>query len=141
MRYAKWISALMLVVVPTLALAQLPATEKVVAHVPFTFTVGSTVIPTGEFTIQLADPAGRMLSIRSRAGDVNILVPASVSENKSAAAAYTLVFHKYGRQYYLAGLKVEGSPAVYTFKPGKFEGQLISRNVSATEEVLLATRR
>lgn len=141
MRYAKWISGVMLVMIAAVAAAQMPATERITAQVPFTFVVADHVIPLGECTIQSADPTGSLLVIRSPGARVNVFATASMTENKSKEKAYTLVFHRYGMRYYLAGVKLENSGIAYWFTPSSFEKELLAQNVPVTEEVLLASAK
>lgn len=138
MRYAKWISVLLLII-PTIAAAQLPAANQVVAQVPFTFVVADTVVPLGQCIIQRAGTMDQALIVRSPNAKSQVFALASEKDGKKTAAAYSLVFHKYGRRYFLAGLKMEGSRSMYSFRPSKFETELLAQNVPATEEVLLAS--
>lgn len=137
MRYAKWITVIMLLV-PSIAAAQIGTSARVVADVPFTYIVANTVVPLGPTTIQAADPAGRFLVVRNRSAKIDIFATVSTGSDKKAAS-YALVFHKYGRRYFLAGLKVDGSAAFYRFTPSKFEQELVAQNEPATEEILLAS--
>lgn len=56
MKYAKWISVLMLMKIATVAAAQIPVTDRITAQVPFTFVVADHVIPMGKCVILRADP-------------------------------------------------------------------------------------
>jgi hypothetical protein len=141
MKYAKWISVLMLMMISAVAVAQIPDTVRVTAQVPFTFVVANHVIPLGECTIQSADPSGRVLVIRSPGAKVNVFATASMKENKKIEKQYTLVFHRYGMRYYLAAVKVENSGIVYLLTMSNFEKELMAQNVPATEEVLLASAK
>ncbi|HEV2398605.1 MAG TPA: hypothetical protein VGS27_16795 [Candidatus Sulfotelmatobacter sp.] len=139
MRYAKWIAVLMLAIIPSIAGAQTQSNQRVVAHVPFTYTVANTVIPLGETTIQWTDPTMRVLKINNAHAGITVLAPANTTDGKNAAAQCSLVFHKYGRRYFLVGMKIEGSAAVYSFGPSKSEGEMFAQNVPGTEEILLAS--
>lgn len=140
MRYAKWISALLLVL-PTIAAAQMPAANRLVADVPFTFVVADRVMPMGKCIVQRADGVTQALLVRSPGTRQDVFVIAKAGDQKKAATAYSLVFHKYGRRYFLTGVKLEGSEAMYTFKPSKFEDELLAQGVRSTEEVLLASAK
>ena len=84
MKYAKWISVLMLMMIAAVAVAQIPATERITAQVPFTFVVADHVIPLGDCVIQRADPSGRVLVIRSPSTRVDVFATASMKENAKA---------------------------------------------------------
>lgn len=141
MRYAKWITVLMLAIIPSIAGAQARSNERLVAQVPFTYTVANTVIPLGETTIQWADPTMRVLKIQNANAGISVLVPANTADGKNAAEQCSLVFHKYGRRYFLAGMKIGGSADLYSFGPSKSEGEMFAQNIPATEEILLASLR
>jgi hypothetical protein len=141
MRYAKWVTVLMLATIPSIAGAQTRSNQRVVAQVPFTYTVANTVIPLGETTIQWSDPTMRVLKIQNAHAGITVLVPANATGGKNAAAQCSLVFHKYGRRYFLAGMKIEGSADLYSFGPSKSEGEMFAQNIPATEEILLASLR
>lgn len=141
MKYAKWISVLLLMMIATVAVAQIPDTERITAQVPFTFVVADHVIPLGECTIQSVDPSGRVLVVRSPSARVNIFATASMIENKKIENAYKLVFHRYGMRYYLAAVKVENSGIVYLLTASNFEKELLAQHVEGTEEILLASAK
>lgn len=142
MKYAKWISVVMLTMIAAVtAAAQVPAGAQITAQVPFTFVVADQVIPLGECRIQSADRSGSLLIVHSPGARVNVFATASRQENKQIEKRYSLVFHRYGMRYYLAGLKIENSGVVYSFAPSNFEKELLAQNVPATEEVLLASAK
>ena len=141
MRYAKWISVLMLTLIPAMAAAQMPVTDRVTAQVPFTFVVANQVIPLGQCTIQRADPSGHALLVRSPGAKVTLFATASLTEEKNVSGPYTLVFHKYGMRYFLAAVKVENSRQVYRVTPGSYENEALAQNGPATEEILFASAK
>ncbi len=142
MKHAKWVAVFMLAVLPTIAVAQLKPTDRVVAKVPYTFVVANTVVPLGECIIQRADSTSGLLTIRSASAGVNVIATGFATEGKTAPAGqYSLVFHKYGSRYFLAGLKVQGSTMVYWFTPSQFERELLDQNVQGKEEIRLASAR
>ena len=63
MRYAKWISALMILFVPIIAAAQMKPGERIVTQVPFKFMVGSVAMPAGEYTVRVADQKNSVLVV------------------------------------------------------------------------------
>ena len=140
MKYAKWISIVMLLFVPLVATAQLGQTETVATQVPFKFIVGNATIPAGEISMQLADQKGWVLALRNRDTKVSMYALAVPSEAKKAAKT-SLVFRRYGDRYFLASLKIGNSRAVYQFRPGKLENEVRAQNVTPTEVVLLAQAR
>jgi NADH:ubiquinone oxidoreductase subunit 5 (subunit L)/multisubunit Na+/H+ antiporter MnhA subunit len=63
----------------------------------------------------------------------------SQTESKQPASHYALVFNRYGDQYFLTGIKLQGSKITYHLPQSKAEAELRAQNVSATEETLLAS--
>jgi len=141
MRYAKCITVLILIIVPTIAAAQLRGSQQLVADVPFTYVVADTVIPMGHTVIQPSDPSGRLLMVRNTNARIDRFATGSSNANPKIARDCSLVFHKYGRRYFLAGVRVAGSSETYLFTPSKFEQELLAQNVPVTEQILLASLR
>ncbi|HKV82537.1 MAG TPA: hypothetical protein VJP02_30595 [Candidatus Sulfotelmatobacter sp.] len=139
MKHKKWITVLMLLFVPLIAAAQLAPTERIVMQVPFKFTVGNVAIPGGEIIVQSANEQGSLLLLRNRDARVSVFtLPAKARSNK-AAPVTAMVFHKYGDRYFLTGLKIGASNAVYEFRQSKLEKEFEAQNLHPTQEVLRAS--
>ncbi len=139
MKYAKRIFALTLIVLPVLAAAQLSSTDRIVTQVPFDFMVGNKHVPAGECVVRSAFMGGNALVIHNATAKVSLFSSAIPAETKKAASVYALVFHKYGDQHFLAGLKLAGSKTTYRLPQSKAEAEILAQNVPATEEILLAS--
>lgn len=140
MKYAKWISAMVLLAVPLIAAAQTKPGQRMVTKVPFKFTVGTVEMPAGEYIVQLADERGAaVLTVGNLQAkrSVYVLTVASLGRKSTNAA---MVFHRYGDQYFLAGMRMEDSRAVYTVEPTKREKEFRTRNLPAGQDILLASR-
>src|SRR5262245_17521168 len=106
-RYTLIIAALAMLVT-TAASAQ---TINVKARVPFSFSVGSSILPAGEYSLQSLG-LGRALAMRNR--DVNITkVVLSNSCQSPTATKSKLIFHRYGGSYFLSQIWTEGSSLGY----------------------------
>lgn len=138
MKYAKWISALILCV-PLVAAAQMKPTDRIVTQVPFKFMVGAVEMPAGDYTVQLADRKAFAVLIANHDAKLSTFALAVPSEDTKTPSA-ALVFHKYGDRYFLAELKVGDSRTAYAFRPGKLEKELRAQNSGTAEEILLASR-
>ena len=134
-----WICALTLTLLPLLANAQLSNTQKVATQVPFEFVVANRVVPPGMFVVETTTIDARILSLRNRESKVNVYITASRDQMSTPAANYALVFHKYGDQCFLWGMKVKGSRTFYRLPRGKAEAELLARNAPAPEEILLTS--
>jgi hypothetical protein len=119
MKYAKRMLALTLIMLPVLAAAQLTATQKIVAQVPFEFMVANKHVPAGECSVQFS--------------------MANPGETKNPASTYALVFHRYGDQYFLTGVKLAAERTTYRLPESKAEAEIRAQNVPATEEILVAS--
>lgn len=87
------------------AVGQTSQTEAI-ANIPFAFTVASHTFEPGRYTVtRLSDILLRI----SNAHNQSVVVLTSKLEGKAAENAGKMVFHRYGRSYFLAELWVAGS--------------------------------
>jgi hypothetical protein len=97
----------MLTVIVALALASAAASakaqsaNKVVADIPFEFSVGYKAMPAGEYSVKAITSAGGGLLIQSTDGKIAAL-RLSDETNRNKASHARLVFHRYGDRYFLA---------------------------------------
>ena len=138
MKQAKWAVAVMMLVFSGLAVGQTISSSTIVAEVPFQFVAADRVVPAGECKVQAETMDGKTLIIRNVEARKSLFASISETESKQAAANYTLVFARYGDQYFLTGIKLAGSNIAYTLREGRLEHELRAQNVSATEETVLA---
>lgn len=138
MKYVKWISALMILIVPIIAAAQMKPGDRVVTQVPFKFMVGTVEMPAGEYTVQLADQKLVLLTVGNLEAKRWVYAKA-IPDQGSKAQNAALVFHRYGDRYFLAELKVEDSRTSYALQPTKLEKELRAQNASSTD-ILLASK-
>ena len=141
MKYAKRMLALALISLPILAAAQMASSIKIVSQVPFPFLVGNRHVPAGEYTVEPATEGGRILAIRSVGAKVGLFAPAMPTEAKRASGSYALVFHKYGNTAFLAGIKLAGDRTTLQIPESRAEAELRAQNVTATEQILLASAK
>jgi len=141
MKYAKRMLALMLIALPILAVAQMASNTKIVGDVPFPFIVGNKHVPAGEWTVERGAKDARTLVIRNFDAKLGFFVPSTPDTAKKASDRYALVFHKYGDKAFLAGIKLAGDRMIYTIPAGREESELRAQNVTATEEILLASAK
>jgi hypothetical protein len=139
MKHAKWLVVMTLVVLSSMAVAQLSSGSRISAQVPFEFVVGNKIVPAGECVVQVATMDGNTLTIRNRGAKVNLFFSSSRTEGKQDAPHYALVFRQYGDHYFLSGIKLQGSKVAYRLPESKAEAELRAQNMSATEGTLLAS--
>jgi len=120
---------LMLVGLTGFANAQMSTVFK--APVPFAFVANGETMPAGECMIVVVGIGRPILSISCAKQHVYSFSNADESPNASKETA--LVFHQYGDQYVLAGIKRAGQIG-YELPTGKLESELRAGNVA--EEVV-----
>jgi len=139
MKHSKWLVAVILVALTGMASAQLSSGSKIVAQVPFEFVVANKIVPAGQCIVSVATMDGRTLAISNASSKVKLFSSTSRAETQANASHYALVFRQYGDRYFLTGIKLEGSKMEYRLPQSKAEAELRARNVSATDETLLAS--
>jgi hypothetical protein len=99
----------MLVLIVTLALATAVVSangqstaNKVVANVPFEFSVGYKALPSGTYSVQSIVSAGDGLLIQSADGKISALRLSEATQPIKEKSQARLVFHRYGERYFLA---------------------------------------
>jgi hypothetical protein len=83
--------------------------HKVVANIPFEFTVGKATLPAGRYTVTVMNPTSdrKILQIRQIDGRASAMViTTDVTGDMSENAK--LVFHRYGDRYYFAQAQMSG---------------------------------
>jgi len=130
---------LALMLVPTgAAFAQLGSTTRVTAQVPFGFVLGDKAVPAGEVTVQSVTASGALL-IQNADANIGLLSMPQMNETKKPAGSCALVFHRYNNRYFLSGIKIEGSRITYRLPESKAEAELRAQNITATDEIQLAS--
>jgi hypothetical protein len=102
----KGFTMLMLIVVLSLATAVVSAkpqsANRVVANIPFEFSVGYKTMAAGEYSVRTVSSAGDALMIQSAVGTSSAVRLSDATERAKDKSHARLVFHKYGDRYFLA---------------------------------------
>ena len=107
------------------------------ANIPFNFTINKNTLPAGQYDVREIDSAGgHVLAIQSGEGKMGQMfltnaVSASASPNKTK-----LVFTRYGDQYFLSQIWLEGSDIGRELPKSAREAELA--RASATKKVVVA---
>jgi hypothetical protein len=141
MKYAARMLAIAVTMIPLLASAQLGSGNKLVANVPFQFRAGDKLIPAGKCVVERAGMNTPTLVISNWDAKASLFSIPSMAKTKEAASTNAMVFRKYGNRYFLTGIKLAGSKAIYRLPESKVEAELRAQNVPAPEETLLALLR
>ena len=112
-------------------------TIRLNATVPFDFVVGESVLPAGEYSIQTLDNAGKVVAIRSSSSTGRALVLSNACRSLAASPRTKLVFHRFGDDYFLAQIWVEGNDAGREIPASRREKQL-AKDFSAQGAVVAA---
>lgn len=119
--------AILIGVLATNIQAQSSSSQRIVANIPFTFSVGKTSLPAGKYTFTVLNPASdrRILQIRSNNGRSTAMILTSgvigeVSDNSK------LVFECDGVHYYFAQAQMAGDSTSLAAPRTKIEKQTIA---------------
>ena len=110
------------------AQAQSSSAQRVIANIPFAFTVGNKTLPAGKYTITVLNPSSdqKALQIRSLNGHSNAIVLTNgvignVSDNSK------LVFESYDDHYFFAKAQMAGdSTALAVLRSKQEQKQLVA---------------
>ena len=84
-------------------------TGVVKVNVPFNFIVDKADLPAGEYMIQGVGLSGNAMTINSTDSKVVKLVLPNACESAQTQTKSKLVFHRYGSQYFLSQIWIEGT--------------------------------
>lgn len=139
MKQASWILAVALLMLSGAAIAQTLGNSRLVTQVPFEFVIANKIMPAGEWSVQTANMDGRTLMIRNTDEGKSVFAGSNLDDTKEAASSYALVFKKYGDQYFLSAVRLEGSKTIYRLLESRAEAEIRAQNVPATEKILRAS--
>ncbi len=139
MKHGSWLIVVTLVMLSGMAAAQLDSRSKIAVQVPFEFVAANKIVPAGEWVVQIAIEEVNVLDIRNAHTNAGVFSTSSRSEAKQPASHYALVFRRYGDRYFLSEISLQGSKIGYRLRESKAEAELRARNVSSTEETVLAS--
>ena len=90
--------------------AQTSGAQRVIANIPFAFTVGKTTLPAGKYTITVLNPTSdrKTLQIRSLNGRASAIVLTTTSSAHASDNA-KLVFERYGDEYFFSQAQMAGT--------------------------------
>jgi hypothetical protein len=91
------------------AQAQTSGRTRLIANIPFEFSVGNKTLPAGEYTVSQVNPASdhAVLQLRSKNNRASAMIQMDSVIGKAQESA-NLIFHRYGDQYFFAQAWVDG---------------------------------
>ena len=100
------VSLLSLLLVAGSAIAQ---TVHVRADIPFNFVAGNKTLPAGTYDVgRISRLDDKTLILQSRDGNASMMLNSNAAETLEPATKTKLVFTKYGNQYFLSQIWVNG---------------------------------
>ncbi|HWC19871.1 MAG TPA: hypothetical protein VG498_22850 [Terriglobales bacterium] len=115
---------------------------NVKANVPFDFVVDKDTLPAGDYSIRSINDAtgNRTLVIGSGTRSIMLVNP-NVTDALNAAKTSHLLFHRYGDEYFLAQIWVQGEKVGRQFKMSRREAEIAKNHQSSDDVIVLAALR
>jgi len=120
------------------AKAQTNGNPKIVANIPFAFSIGEEFMPAGEYTVRCVNPESpaKVLQIRSQNGNRSALVRTNSVIGRTQDKA-RLVFYRYGDQFFFAQAWLPGDDTGMQAPRSQSEKvRKLAREKRATETVM-----
>ena len=138
--YTLMMSVVLVTLSASAAQAQTNSPARVIAKIPFAFTVGKTSLPAGKYTFSVVNPASdrKVLQIRSVDGHASVMVLTNsvkgiVTENAK------LVFERYDDQHYFTRAQMAGEDTSFAALWSKSERkQMIAKAAKKSVIVISA---
>ena len=138
----------MIVLVGSLAVAakaQTSGQARLVANIPFEFTVGDKTLPAGDYRVQAvnSDSGIVVLKIENQDGETRALVQTMTVIGKAQESA-KLIFHRYGNHYFFAQAWVDGEASGLQASKPRAERALqreLANSKTGAESIAIAARR
>ena len=134
-------TAIAILAIANLAMAgtSFAQSNGVKANVPFDFTVGNQLLPSGTYTIK--NESSQMIVIRNHDKPISVLSLVTADGTKSPNGG-KLVFHNYGGQYFLSEILCDGADMNLAITPSKKEKRvrLEQATVNPSSNTFVAAR-
>lgn len=134
---------MVLALVSAVASVRPQVSNKVIANIPFAFSVGYKTMPAGEYTVLQINNSNGLL-IQSMDGKTSAVRLSSGVESSKTQSLARLVFHRYGEHYFLAQVWNDsdktGRELTKSQEERNIESELASNETKETVEVIAALR-
>ena len=108
----------LLAMVCLMAFSKASAQAKMQATIPFDFTVGQKLLPSGPYSITSVQPG--VIEVANRKQTARLFVPITAADY-IGRRPNLLVFNKYGDQYFLSEVRGEIGGTALSLYPSKLE--------------------
>ena len=136
-------TAITLLAIANLAMAgtSFAQSNGVQATVPFDFTMGTKLLPSGTYTIAPLSGNASVIVIRSHDKPIAALSVVNQDDHKSPNGG-KLLFHKYGGQYFLSEILCDQAGMNVELSPSKTEkrAQLQQATLKPSSETVVAAK-
>jgi hypothetical protein len=129
--------AMVLVLAAGATYAQLPSPGGLKANIPFSFIVGKTTFPAGEYTVKNSLIDG-VLQISAEDSSRRALISTLGVEANKGSNQTKLIFHRYGDQYFLSQIWVENEASGRELPRTRTEKELRAKAASDSVTILAA---
>lgn len=116
-------------------------TMKVTADIPFNFVVDKASLPAGSYSIDSVSGSSKALIFRGDDAQENLIVLSNRAETLNASPNTRLVFHRYGDQYFLAQIWVQGETAGRQLRMTRREAETAKNMQAQSDVIVLAALR
>ena len=126
--FVKLVTAVaLLAVAAVFAIPAAAQTRSLKANIPFAFSTGSSVLPAGDYHVDV-DLLYNRITLRSKDGrTAAFLVPTVRSQAEAFLDQGALVFARYGNDYFLRKLSMSGPAWAFEWGPSKAEKQVTGK--------------
>ena len=105
----------------TAALCVQAQTATMSANIPFEFRVGKSLMPAGEYTVN------QTASVLKLTGPKAVIVLTATGQRRSTDKPSTLVFNRYGNDYFLAKVWAPFASTGSVLRPTRVEQEMVAR--------------
>jgi hypothetical protein len=105
----------------------------------FAFTVGNTTVPAGRYTITPVEDDSWVLELKG--GRTSVLIETQSATPNEAPSKDEIVFQRYGDQYVLKNIWIEGSGTGYVTEPAAREEHISRHHGDAPSESRIAAHK
>ncbi len=105
-------------------------------QIPFEFRAGGQVLPAGEYQVNAALAHSRF-EFRQVGGGAAAYIPTRVATGKPAGETGVLVFHQYGKTFFLNSFVAAGRADRYVLPPTAAEREMAKKNAHIEVATLL----
>lgn len=134
---ASILGVLGLLIVAACANAQTPNLK---ANVPFDFVVDKAAMPAGAYSLDALSHNTKAMAVRNREAGITQIVLPNTARSLNVSSDTKLVFHRYGDEYFLSQIWIQGEREGLQFNISRREAEM-AQNSQSNDVVILAELR